>query len=455
MPFMFPTLQSRPPVTPAEGLSTLSAVLQWLPPDDLAQFVHRFAMFLASGDKRRAGEWEYVSWADYMGEATLSAGGRRILIDFATRFAAAMRGHTASAKTIGKAAESVVYMPLTGRGTNDVLDLPTCEAWIDPWVILLRRLGVRLRLGHTVTRLHMDGGRVIGAHARGPRGPVRIEADYFVVALPVERARRLWSRPVLAADPGLARTRNLGTGWMTGLQFYLREPFPIARGALVCLDSPWSVFGISQSQFWPARDLARDYGDGEVREKFSAIICDWETPGVVYGKPARDCTDAEIAHDAFEQIKRHLQYPGAPELRDDLLHSTYLDPGIIRRDGKIVANLDPLLLNTVGHWDDRPAADTAIGNLFLAGDYVRVDFDITSMEGANEAARRAVGALLAEAGSSATPPTVFARQLPDEWAALRRVDDARYAAGQPHVLEAGLEALGRLTGSELRQRAGV
>src|SRR3712207_4185617 len=92
-----------------------------------------------------------------------------------------------------------------GRGNDGapdrVLNAPTNEAWIDPWVRLLRRKGVRFHVGHAVEALVMRHGRVESARARDRGGRRRfIEADWFVCAMPAERARRLWSRSVLTAD---------------------------------------------------------------------------------------------------------------------------------------------------------------------------------------------------------------------------------------------------------------
>ena len=44
---------------------------------------------------------------------------------------------------------------------------------------------------------------------------------------------------------------------------------------------------------------------------------------------------------------------------------------------------------------------TRIPNLFLASDYVRTHTDLATMEGANEAARRAVNGILDATGSAA------------------------------------------------------
>jgi hypothetical protein len=62
-------------------------------------------------------------------------------------------------------------------------------------------------------------------------------------------------------------------------------------------------------------------------------------------------------------------------------------------------NAEPLLINYTGSLAFRPNVQTAISNMFLAGDYVRTSTDLACMEGANEAARLAVNALLDAAGS--------------------------------------------------------
>ena len=68
----------------------------------------------------------------------------------------------------------------------------------------------------------------------------------------------------------------------------------------------------------------------------------------------------------------------------------FLDPAIEFPNPTEAANLEPLLVNTANSWEDRPDAVTRIPNLFLASDYVRTHTDLATMEGANEAARRAV-----------------------------------------------------------------
>jgi uncharacterized protein with NAD-binding domain and iron-sulfur cluster len=419
-----------------QGIDMLEAALTWLPAPDLAHLLTRLVVFFSSGQARRLGQWEYRTWADFVQADQLSEDGQLVVVNYPTRFIVQSQAGQTSARTIGSGFESTIYFAATGREPTRVLDAPTNEVWIDPWLQHLARRGVKLRKGYRVTALRTRGGKISYARVRGPRGPESVQADWYVVALPVDWATKLWTRDILAADPRLARSFDITCGWMTGIQLYLREPTPITPGSVVCLDSPWAIFGASQAQFWD-RDIAADYGDGTVRDKFSALIVDWDTPGVLYGKPARDCTRDEIANEVWAQFKAHFTYRRAPRISDDLLAGTFLDPGIRFRDGRIIRNDDPLPRNYPGTWDDKPEVAGRIRNMFLAGDYVKVDFDISSMEGANEAARRAVNALLDRAGSSRRVD-VHAGWLPPEWEAFRKLDDERYAAGQPNVFDGGL-----------------
>jgi len=74
--------------------------------------------------------------------------------------------------------------------------------------------------------------------------------------------------------------------------------------------------------------------------------------------------------------------------------ANYLRENLVRR--LTSENEEPLFINTVGSSARRPTVNTNTPNLFLASDYVKNATDLATMEGANEAARRAVNAILDE-----------------------------------------------------------
>lgn len=425
-------------------LSPMFALGASLPPAELAWFMDRLVVFLTSSIERRFGEWEYASW-----EQTLRADGkseayRSILVSALTSQLVAAKPSMSSTRTIGTIGQAFVLnaagiVPAYGAHVDRLLNAPTNEAWIDPWVAHLLARGVRFEMGKSVTGLRMDGGQVAAARTvdvAGAHGEA--EADWFVSAMPVDRAVRLWTADVLAADPSLESMNKLVVDWMVGIQYFLRTPTPIAQGHVAYLGSPWALTSISQAQFWNT-DFAATYGDGSVKDCLSVDISDWDTPGIVYGKPARRCTRDEIASETWAQLQRSLDDDGgAATLRDEDLVSWFLDPGISWNAARGENdNATPLLVNTVGSWDSRPQAHTQIPNLFLAGDYVRTDFDLATMEGANESARAAVNALLGAADSAAAPCPMFTLHEPPELAGMRALDAERFRAGQRHILDNG------------------
>jgi uncharacterized protein with NAD-binding domain and iron-sulfur cluster len=441
---LFGVLPDPAGATTPEGLERILieeiAKQQGVRPGEAEFFANRLMVFLTSCDERRYGQWEHTTWWDYVRADGKSEEYQKVIARGLTRSLVAAKETIASTRTIGNMAEAFV-MNIMGRGNDGapdrVLDAPTNEAWIDPWVELLRGLGVRFVVGHEIDALETGRGRIAAATAVDRRGRRRrIDADWFVCAMPAERVRKLWSKPVLKLDESLAAMDELYVDWMNGIQYYLRRDIGLIRGHLTFVDAPWALTALTQAQFWAERDFPALYGDGEAVDCLSVDISDWDSPGILYGKPAKRCTRPQIMREVWAQLKAHLEDTGESVLPDDVMHSWFLDPAIrwSPRRGRN-RNAEPLLVNTVGSWERRPTARTAIPNLFLAGDYVQTDIDLATMEGANESGRAAVNALLEAAASNADPVQMFKLYDPPEYEAAKAADRELFAAGQPNALD--------------------
>ncbi|MFG2938626.1 FAD-dependent oxidoreductase [Streptomyces sp. NPDC048282] len=417
-----------------------------LPAHEAAYFADRLLVHLTSCDARREGQWEKVAWWDFIRAGEMSREYQVLLGIGQTRNLVATRAEIASTRTVGRVIiEALILWGLLGRGMDGdadvdrVLNAPTSEAWIDPWETHLRSLGVEFVLGTEVREVVYGGGRVTGVRVAardGSRGRT-ITADHYVSALPVEHARVTWGPALRAADPQLGRCDALQTDWMTGVMFYLRTPTPVVHGHINCLDSPWAVTGIGQTQFWDGRDFARDYGDGQAHECLSTIISEWDKPGILYGKTARECTKDEIVAELWAQLKDGLNDSGKTTLRDEDRLGWFMDPAVTGLGGPDPQNREQLLIHPTGTLYHRPSARTAVPNFFLAGDYVHTDVDLATMEGANESARRAVNALLDADGSTAERCHIRELFRPPEMEPLKRIDDVRYRLGLPNTFDLG------------------
>ncbi|MEV0333385.1 FAD-dependent oxidoreductase [Nocardia sp. NPDC050717] len=408
-----------------------------LPPHELAFFAKQMLVWFTSSTERRFGQWEYVTWEQIMQAEGKSPAYRKYLVNALTRITVAAKPQTSSARTIGTIGEALVLaasgaIPQFAGGVDRILNRPTNDAWIDPWVAYLRSLGVRFVLGQGATALHLSGGRISSATVSGGSGATTVAADHYVCAMPVERAVRLLDGPILDADPRLAGMRELVTDWMVGIQYYLRRPTEIPEGHIAALGSPWALTALRQAPMWVG-DFPATYGDGSVLECLSVDISDWDTPGIRFGRTAKECSADEIAIETWAQLEAWLN-TGTGWLRAEDIHSWHLDPGITW-SGDGIHNATPLLVNTVGSYDHRPDAHCAIPNLYFGGDHVRSHIDLATMEGANESGRAAANAVLDAADDPSPRAQIFPLVSLPAFAAAKALDADRFRAGLPHLLD--------------------
>ena len=406
--------------------------------DDGLFFAAKMWEFVTSCEERRLVQYERINWWDFIEAESRSLSYQKYFGNGITRSLVAAKARRASTKTIGDIFLQIVFdVLLPGVAADRVLNGPTNDVWIEPWLQYLRARGVRYHLDARVMAIRCDRGQVRSATVSVGNRVQEVTGDHFVGALPVERMAELLSADLLQADASLANLHALTEygEWMNGIQFFLTEDVPIAHGHTIFIDSPWALTAVSQPQFWRNFDLGR-YGDGSVRGLLSVDISDWDVKGL-NGKEARHCSREEIALESWAQMKHSLNV-GREVLRDDHLHSWFLDPGIEDKDAdadpftpRLTTNAEPLLVNYVDSWRIRPEAVTRIPNFFLASDYVRTYTDLATMEAANEAARRAVNGILIAARSDAEPCQLWNLHEPEVFLPFRAYDRVRYRKGLP------------------------
>jgi uncharacterized protein with NAD-binding domain and iron-sulfur cluster len=408
--------------------------------------------FITSCDERRLTEYEAVCWWDFIGAEHRSAAYKMVFGHGITRSLVAAKARRASTRTIGNIfVQMLLYILQPGTAADRVLNGPTNEVWIEPWLAHLRKLGVAYHMDAEVQGLDLQQGRIAAAIVARRGQLERIEADYFVAALPVERMAELVTPALAAADPALAVLPRLSENveWMNGIQFYLTEDVPLVHGHTIFLDSPWALTSVSQAQFWRGYDMTA-HADGRVKGILSVDISNWGVPGI-NGKTADQSTREEIKQEVWEQIKLSVNVEGKTVLTDRHLHSWFLDPDILDTDPAtpgFETNLEPLLVNYVDTWSIRPDAVTRIPNLFLASDYVRTHTDLATMEAANEAARRATNGILAASRSKAARCGVWPLQEPDLLLPLKAYDVTRFRRRLPWdgaLVSAAQQTLGLAT----------
>jgi 15-cis-phytoene desaturase len=402
-----------------------------VPQNEVLFFVDRLFTLLTSCPERRIAEYDQIPWWNFIDAPNRSPAYQTLLGKGLTRSLVAVRAQEGSTRTAGYTLLQLLFGLLTYGGFDRLLSGPTNDVWLTPWIAYLQRCGVSFQSGATVKAFHTSAAGISSVSV-GMNDEIRqITADYYISALPVEIMTGLIDDSLRALAPSLVSLNKIRTAWMNGIQFYLAQDVPLDFGHTLYADSPWALTSVSQRQFWSQAKLD-SFGDGRLGGILSVDISDWETPGIVFGKPAMQCSAEEIKQDVWQQIKVHLNVNGADVIRDDNLLSWFLDPDIQFPNPTGVTNLEPLMINTSGSLQYRPEAFTAIPNLFLASDYVKTYTDVACMEAANEAARRAVNAILDREGSTASRSSVWALSEPEFFSPLIEYDRLRFRLGLPH-----------------------
>jgi uncharacterized protein with NAD-binding domain and iron-sulfur cluster len=399
-----------------------------VPREDMLHYVRCVFTMLTSSDERRFGEFENLSAWDYFEAPSRSAAYQKYVVNAVTRTLVACRASDMSARSnvvVGIQLLSDIYRSCADR----VLNGPSSEVWIDPWVTHLKNLGVEFLFGASVQSVAWDGN---AARALVLNDGTQLESDHFILALPLERLVQLSDAALLARAPSLRRLGELKTEWMNGILFFLGKDIELNHGHTIFLDAPWALTSLCQQRFWP-RGLDH-YGDGTVRGILSVCISDFDVPGEFVCKPARECTPQEIQSEVWQQILVHLAPADRAELESAGVVACSIDPSL-RWTEQGLENDAPLFVNTAGSWAVRPDVDIGIRNLFVAGDFVRTSTDVATMESANESARKAVNRLLELTGSSAQRCHIFPMEEPLALTPLKVIDRLRFEAGLPHLLD--------------------
>ena len=434
-------------LTPAKFPTTLPDIIEafeffhefychfGIPKAEVSYFVGRLMTLMVSCRKRRFGQYENESWLDFVDATNKSPAYQKYLAYGMSRSLVALDPNRLSTRTGGYILLQFLFdFSLKPWVALDrVLNGPTNDVWLDPWLAHLRAQGVNYQLGVHVDSIDFRGGQIQQIVAKGPGGPVTYTADSYIAALPLEVVRGLLTPAMIAADPQLAGLAFLDTSWMTGILFYLNRDVPLVDGHTNYLDSDWSLTSISQPQFWaPAFNLS-GYGDGAARGILSVIISNWDRPSKVTGLKASQSNPNQLVDEVWRQVLAHQNSAGTIVLEDSDRIRSFTSPNLVYNAATGWSNQEPLLINTVGSWKNRPEPVSTIPNLYLASDYVRTKTDLATMEGANEAARLAVNALLERTGSAQPPCPTWDLDEPRALAPFQDADELLFDAGLPPV----------------------
>lgn len=278
----------------------------------------------------------------------------------------------------------------TGNRSWQVMNQPTSEAWIDPWVELLMSKGVKFHFNSKLTSLAPDGAIINGKLVQG---------DEYVSAIP----------PVIE-DPNDQISFRLG--------FNTKISFEAHNIAFVLLDSEYNITFYPQDEHW-----SKDVNLGPVVSLWSGTI--------INGKNAVKLRPSEL----IKEIKRQVlqsKYIKNFISESDIIYSEIFEDWYWNSKLERLVSKNPKWVNHVNEF--RPLNITEYPNVWNAGAHTKTTIDIWSMESAVESGKLASNLILEKYNLKKC--LVIHHDIN-----IGKIDDPFYDMGLPHIIDCFLITL--------------
>lgn len=329
-----------------------------------------------------------------------------------------------------------------------VMSRPTSEAWFDPWVEQLKKLGVVVHLNSKLVNVVVGGdGMIEKCIVDGDS----VEADYHVLAMDPFSVRDLVSSSGIGGGGGeLNKFDELvadGPNIMIGFRIAFSESIGFERDN--------DVFAFPDSEFnitmYPQDRLFTDdveLGNG-VKGLWSGTVCSADVVGTLFGLSAARLTIAQLREEIVYQISRSAefnniikQHNGGRSFSDfDIVGDVeiwrefkYVGVDGNGANGELVSK-HRKWSNTTTTFKHRPGVVTRWGNLFVTGAHCKTSVDIWSMEGAVESGKMCSRAILgSDEDGDGDKVFLYEHKKNVFFSVVSAVDDVLFVLGLPSVV---------------------
>src|SRR6185369_837528 len=135
-----------------------------------------------------------------------------IFVKGLTRTLVAARAEKASTKTGGDIFIQLLFdVGRPGTSSDRILNAPTNEAWIDPWMAYLKKKGVRFFFNAPLKRFNCDKRKITSATIEENGTERNVLADHFLGAVPVEAMSKAITPDLIKLDPTLQNIQTLSS----------------------------------------------------------------------------------------------------------------------------------------------------------------------------------------------------------------------------------------------------
>nr|QBK87415.1 MAG: flavin-containing amine oxidase [Marseillevirus LCMAC201] len=278
-----------------------------------------------------------------------------------------------------------------------VFDKPTNEAWFEPWVKHLEKMGVTFHFGSSMQKIEYNNSSLVTSMIvkDNTHNVTKVKVDHYISAISPFEMHDVMKRSGLFDET--KQFENLiqdGPHVQVSFRIGFNKMFswPGIRRAVILSESEFNITMYRQDEFWK-HNVSLGH---EIKSLWSGTTCVSYKPGSLFGKPIANLTRNQFQREILHQLSKDVGF-------NDMLHETNkksfseMLPNVVHfevwKSFKFVPNqiinYEPKYVDSTNTRPYQPTTKTLMSNLWLAGGHTKTSTELWSMESAAEGGRRA------------------------------------------------------------------
>jgi uncharacterized protein with NAD-binding domain and iron-sulfur cluster len=343
---------------------------------DLYYLTKLFGNVILSKDKNEY----YNVRLDPLIKKNLSKAGYHYIADY---IAGPGYGFDKNTMSLGHYADFVEYN-LNENKRWKVMNQPTNEAWIDPWVNFLKQKGVKFFTNHELKFIKTSNNKITKLIFSNNK---IVQGDDYVIAInPFNYSDILKNNDM---DYKLYDKLNIVNnqisfrlGYDKKINFHNLE-----YGGFVLVDSPYNITFYAQEDHW--KDNIKLGMDGKIKTLLSGTIILPYNKGSLYKKSGLSLTLDQLKEEIIHQIyecEKFINFCNESGVKKENIVFKEIYEDWYETDN-FLKTKNKKWVNNFLNEDYRPLQKTKFSNLFLSGAHCKTSISIWSMEGAVESGK--------------------------------------------------------------------
>ena len=392
---------------------------------DIPYLSYIFSKVLFSNKRRR--DYYKISF-DKLVKNKISKSSYRHLVDFVSG-----AGFGIDKKSLSYAHQVLFTLKFFKYNSKDwvkVLNKPTSEGWIEPWISFLKNKGVKFNFNVSLERIKHDGKKVEYCVVNG----TRVVAEEHVFALDPYSLNQILKKsnfPVLQPKIEKLSTINNQISFRLGLRKKVK--IPTKNAGLIFVESPYNITTYLQEDHWcSGTNLGMN---GKIKSLMSGTLVTIYYPGVIYKKSGTSLTKQQLLEEIIEQIFMSKDFLNVVEnkiTKEDIIFKEIFSDWE-EKNGRLVSKNVKWVNNTLNQ-EYRPLGNTKYSNMFLTGGHNLTTVDVWTMESTVESGKITSNMILEKYNKKKA--YLYSHSEKNEIIkTIQKMDDFLYSVGLPNIVD--------------------